>query len=778
MATKFINVVYKVDDSQLSKAKASIQSVQTATKQAEQAMTSASAATARGGLQISQTYEGQRLQLAQLKAQIDLTKQSDTARLNQLKSDYAQVKSKVDEFNKSMQDTSQAGQFSLGIFQNLGATIAAAFSVAAVKQITSAYIELNKLAGQVEGVRVGFNKAFPNSSALLDQLRKSTHGVVTDFELMKQAVQANNLGIPIEHLGKLLEFAATRAQQTGQSVEYLVDSIQKGIGRKSILFFDQLGISTTRLKEEMGGLAIRSQTVGDVSAAVVKVANEELSKMGGYVETSATKVDQLNVAWETLRQTLGKKLESSGIIQFMTDFVNNRTAALKTAKELRDELVERLAGKDVSRVDTANKNEIQDQIKKREQLLEVTNRQIDANVKAAGLIISKGDQDALDKKNAGLLLQNDVLTKSIQILNDYSKVEKKRGDVEQQTAEDRQKIRDTETDTLLEGQKKEEEIDRQREEAVNASIKYDEYGNEIKQYNNEEHYQKVLKDLQDSEKQKENERKLAAETELRQENEKNAAIEAAQKQHEDHMKQLKQAGINYGLTALDQILSATLINRDYDTQSLNDYYQAQLDAAGDNERAKKDIQEKQTKAQQAQRLAQAQQDAQDAITKIEIDTAVGIIRALITPPVPNFGLAGIVAGAGIIQAATVRHVNSRSLATRAFAKGEVDIDGPGPKGIDSIHAMIAPGESVINHSATQASKNLLEAINERKIDDRILAKLAGDGGRQIPVFDDSGIIKAIEQNKTDYIQQGYSLMKVERKGANFRRTIRSKIQGY
>ncbi len=134
------------------------------------------------------------------------------------------------------------------------------------------------------------------------------------------------------------------------------------------------------------------------------------------------------------------------------------------------------------------------------------------------------------------------------------------------------------------------------------------------------------------------------------------------------------------------------------------------------------------------------------------------------------------AAAGLVQIATVKSVRSSSLQTRAFKDGEVDIQGPGTTTSDSINAKISRGESVINAEATAGSKNLLEAINDRKIDDRILYKIAGDGGRQAN-FDDRGIISAIERNKVDYFNQGYSLMKHEQISKNYKKIHRAKIHG-
>lgn len=90
---------------------------------------------------------------------------------------------------------------------------------------------------------------------LLDNLRKATKGTVNDLELMKAANMAKDFRIPLEDLGKYLEFAQLKAQQTGQSVEYMTNSIVTGLGRKSVLILDNLGLSAAEINEQMAKTA-------------------------------------------------------------------------------------------------------------------------------------------------------------------------------------------------------------------------------------------------------------------------------------------------------------------------------------------------------------------------------------------------------------------------------------------------------------------------------------------------------------------------------------------
>ena len=131
-----------------------------------------------------------------------------------------------------------------GGFGALGGAIGASFAVDAIRQFVSESVQL---AAQTEGVRNAFEQI--NDPTLLDDLRKATKGTINDFELMKAAVKAKNFNIPLEQLGSLMGFAQKRATETGESIDYMAESIVLGIARKSIPILDNLGFSATEVRE-------------------------------------------------------------------------------------------------------------------------------------------------------------------------------------------------------------------------------------------------------------------------------------------------------------------------------------------------------------------------------------------------------------------------------------------------------------------------------------------------------------------------------------------------
>lgn len=195
-------------------------------------------------------------------------------------------------------------------FTGIGGALAAAFSVRAIANFSK---EAMKLSASMEGIKKGFDQI--GNKALLEDLRKATHNTVTDMQLMATAVKASNFQIPLNQLAKLLEFASARAIQTGQSVDYLVESIIMGIGRKSPLILDNLGISAVRLREVLKGAGAEVSTVADIAGAVGKIAAEELAKMGGMAETTAVKFQQFTVVAEELKTAWGNYLNQNELIK-------------------------------------------------------------------------------------------------------------------------------------------------------------------------------------------------------------------------------------------------------------------------------------------------------------------------------------------------------------------------------------------------------------------------------------------------------------------------------
>lgn len=159
-----------------------------------------------------------------------------------------------------------------------------------------------EVAIQADGVLHAFEKL--DRPDLLANLRTATKGTLSDLELMKATVKAKDFRIPVDDMGKYLAFAQLKAQQTGQSVEYMTDSIVTGLGRKSLLILDNLGLSAAEINEEVA-------KTGDFMKGVSNIIDRQLTQSGLYVSAS-DKAAQADARLENAKLRLGRRLSWLG----------------------------------------------------------------------------------------------------------------------------------------------------------------------------------------------------------------------------------------------------------------------------------------------------------------------------------------------------------------------------------------------------------------------------------------------------------------------------------
>ena len=207
-----------------------------------------------------------------------------------------------------------------GMVGKVGAAMGIAFGVS---EIISFGKEIIGLASKTEGVKRAFDRL--GMPSLMNDLKQATRGAVSEFDLMKSAVSANNFKIPLDSLSSYLAFATRRAEETGQSVDYLVDSIIMGIGRKSPMILDNLGISILDIRNEM-------EKTGDMAKAVANIINSEMANAGTAADTAATKFGQLSAKWNDFKTALGGGLSegSKSPVSWLTSALETMTNYIKS----------------------------------------------------------------------------------------------------------------------------------------------------------------------------------------------------------------------------------------------------------------------------------------------------------------------------------------------------------------------------------------------------------------------------------------------------------------
>lgn len=207
-----------------------------------------------------------------------------------------------------------------------------------ISKVASLAQESMEVAKQAEGIEIAFQRI--NKPGLLENLRKETHNTVNDMQLMQQAVKFANFDLPVEQLGKLLAFAQQQAKDTGESLDYMVNSLVDGMTRQSPKILDNLGISAQKIKE-------KSAETGDFVQGVIAIIQERMEKTGDYVETAADRSAKANARVVNAQLELGKQLAPirsqlagvygkvrMGMMETLTWILKNRSALFGLAKTL------------------------------------------------------------------------------------------------------------------------------------------------------------------------------------------------------------------------------------------------------------------------------------------------------------------------------------------------------------------------------------------------------------------------------------------------------------
>ena len=233
-----------------------------------------------------------------------------SGRVRQAKDELADITQELNNLGDAAEDVAAETSGSLsdmisvfgGNMMTKGAELAASAIRALGDEIISTGKQAMEMSVQSEGIRMAFERL--NRPGLLDNLREATHGTVSDLQLMQAAVRFDDFNLPLEELGTMLAFAQQKAKDTGQSVDYLVDSIVNGLGRQSTQILDNLGLSQAEVKE-------RTKETGDMTVAVGEMIREQMQSAGDYVETAADRAMSANAEYENSLVELGDKMRET-----------------------------------------------------------------------------------------------------------------------------------------------------------------------------------------------------------------------------------------------------------------------------------------------------------------------------------------------------------------------------------------------------------------------------------------------------------------------------------
>lgn len=835
MADKVQNITinYKFNTAEIDRANAILNRANATSNTLQGSGSKAGQVLSNSFSQARQSIAAMQTQLVRLKTQIEVS--SDPKRVAELSAQYKALKTQMDAASKSalgmgnaMKTTNQNTQSAAQGFGQLFTAVKLFVTAGLVKEIFDATLAMASLSGKVEGVDRAFQKQVPNSIRLLDDLRKATQGTATDLDLMQKTLQAKNLGIDIQQLPVFFEFAAIRAQQTGVSVEYLTDAIVNGLGRKSTRVLDNLGISASRIKDEFKGVSLETLSVGQVTVGVGNIMREELAKMGEYADTAATKVQQFGVSIDNLKvQASEFATQEGGIIDFLKGYADS--FALLFEAQNKDISVQELANQKrieqialiseaeyAKRVLTGTQEEniksIEEEIAAITKELGIWGKMRDAAKERIELVqdmpgwSNQAEVGGLREQLALEVKLRDAHLEDIQIDQVMLKLLYQRLAAMKGINEEGEK----EASGIISRKKKQiEDLQKQIELTNNLNdisrYETDQFGNTTlkagKLIVQLEILQAELGDLQRTFSEidiKPLDLKLEEETkglfefeanikriEVAMQNIANAKltpppttvadVDTFWTEFGDHLRDnwrdITADAIDFQADMINNLLEAEIDSMNAQLDQTKDFYAQQQTLAGDNARAKSELRVKEDRETAALEKKIFEREKKLRKAQAVVDGAAAVIKAFVTAP--NVYVAII--QAAFIAAKTLAQISIINR-EKGYAKGVIDLKGPGTGTSDSIPARLSKGESVMTAWETRHAGDVLKAVRAKKLDNKVLKDLRqGRSAIHSESFNDQGIIKAIKDNRPpDYVEHAGIVYRVEKKNDTYLRKIRAK----
>lgn len=217
----------------------------------------------------------------------------------------------------------QTGQTALGKLPKILGAIGKAGLVAgtAIVGFVAGVAKMAGMSAQFDAVKRAFTNLATtqgqDADKMLAKMRELSRGTVSDMKLMQSANQALLLGLPVDRFGDMLEIARSASQATGESMDFMLNSIVTGLGRGSKLMLDNLGI-VFKIEDaysdyaKANGKLVSSLTEAEKKQAFINkalaVGVENAKAAGSSNLTLSERIQQVKASFQNLSIVIGQKV--------------------------------------------------------------------------------------------------------------------------------------------------------------------------------------------------------------------------------------------------------------------------------------------------------------------------------------------------------------------------------------------------------------------------------------------------------------------------------------
>ena len=227
---------------------------------------------------------------------------------------------------------------------SVGKAVVAAAAAFVTFQGAMKAVKLAELSAKARLVEMSFRLVAAQPDIMLEKMKKAVAGTIAEMELMRQFNTAALLGLPLERFDEMLAIARGAAQATGESMDFMLQSIVTALGRQSKLMLDNLGIilsAEDASREYADALGIQASKLTDAQKKqafvnkALEIGNANLEKMGGLVDSSADSYGRFRSSAEDLGIELGKVLDP--VLSSMADSLSSGAKSLASWFDIMSE---------------------------------------------------------------------------------------------------------------------------------------------------------------------------------------------------------------------------------------------------------------------------------------------------------------------------------------------------------------------------------------------------------------------------------------------------------
>ena len=195
-----------------------------------------------------------------------------------------------------------------------------------------------KESARLKGMETAFNTlagATEDSTIALGRLRKATDGTMSSFDLFQQANNAMILGVSknSKEMAEMFDMAQRLGEALGVDTKRAVESLITGIGRKSRLMLDNIGIIVKSDQAYVAyakklGITVDKLTEADKKQAflnaTLEAARKKVAELGQEQETPIKALNRLSAEFDNLKASIGDAAGEAFLpfLQVLTELVS------------------------------------------------------------------------------------------------------------------------------------------------------------------------------------------------------------------------------------------------------------------------------------------------------------------------------------------------------------------------------------------------------------------------------------------------------------------------